>query len=70
MLQTFHLDSKESYQLVENGHPMTSLMFLLADPVKPLDAALLRFAEQENINAEKMLLTKPFTQNAYLSHFL
>ncbi len=26
MLQTFHLDPKESNQLVENGHPMTPLI--------------------------------------------
>ena len=25
MLQTLHEDPKESYQLVENGHPMTPL---------------------------------------------
>jgi len=25
MLQTLHEDLKESYQLVENGHPMTPL---------------------------------------------
>ncbi len=26
MLQTFHEDPKESYQLVENRHPMSPLM--------------------------------------------
>jgi len=32
MLQILHEDPKESYQLVENGHPMTSLrcVFFLA----------------------------------------
>ncbi len=28
MLQTFHKDPKVSYQLVENGYPMTPLIYI------------------------------------------